>query len=652
MALCWLPASGRADPAVPRFEPMPCAFEVPAGAEPKIECGQLVVREDRARPDGRQLRLSVTILRAKREHPEPDPVVYLSGGPGGSEAHSVTRWLDHPLRSHRDLILLNPRGTRHSEPLCPELYREVMHIMARDLAPQADIAQHRAAARDCLDSLRQRGVDPTQYRSAVLVADLDDLRQSLGYERFNLLGMSYGTRLALTALRDAPQSIRSVILASPIGPEMDFYRDLPQSFAAGLDQLTQDCAATPSCGQAVPDLKTELLTLLDELDQQPLVVPVEASEYFPEGRFVLNRQDALMLAGELLSSEALRAILPAFVRALRQRETDFLPALLRILAHGGADLDLGMYYAVQCQEEFPFSAARTGGAPEDPLSLPNIGVIGAIGAVCDDWSLRPPEPRENLPVVSSLPALLLVGERDSRAPPAYGRALTEHLSQATLIEIPGAGHDTLEDPCVGELIASFLQAPTEQPAIACLDQRQAQPPIGAVHVKGGPLRLLGAMRAGEPWHLLWPAVALLVLAVVLVGWPVGWLVRRVRRRKVRATVAPNENRSLGQRGRALARGAAWSVALLSWLFCVGLAAAVVQLFATDRAAVILLGLSASAGALFLLPKALALVTAVGLGGGVLAWRLPEWSLGERLQTVVALLAAVALVVFLIANRLF
>ena len=40
------------------------------------------------------------------------------------------------------------------------------------------------------------------------------LRQALGYDQINLYGISYGTRLALTAERDAPRALRSVVIDS------------------------------------------------------------------------------------------------------------------------------------------------------------------------------------------------------------------------------------------------------------------------------------------------------------------------------------------------------------------------------------------------------------------------------------------------------
>jgi pimeloyl-ACP methyl ester carboxylesterase len=53
-----------------------------------------------------------------------------------------------------------------------------------------------------------QGIDFAFYNSTASAQDLDDLRRALGLEQWNLFRASYGTRLALTAMRDTPAGIR------------------------------------------------------------------------------------------------------------------------------------------------------------------------------------------------------------------------------------------------------------------------------------------------------------------------------------------------------------------------------------------------------------------------------------------------------------
>lgn len=155
IAICAFPSPSRGEPtSTPRFEATPCPADLDVD-DTSVDCGVLVVRENRRQTDGRLLRLAITILRAQETPAKTDPVVYLSGGPGSAEATMASTWVDHPLRRHRDIILMGQRGTGRSEPVCPELFRQVMGILARDL----DLATEREAH-------RQAGVCARQKRGA------------------------------------------------------------------------------------------------------------------------------------------------------------------------------------------------------------------------------------------------------------------------------------------------------------------------------------------------------------------------------------------------------------------------------------------------------------------------------------------------------
>ena len=66
----------------PRFETTPCPKLPEAKELARASCGYLVVPEDRSRPHGRTIRLMVAKYPARSVEKQPDPVVYLAGGPG------------------------------------------------------------------------------------------------------------------------------------------------------------------------------------------------------------------------------------------------------------------------------------------------------------------------------------------------------------------------------------------------------------------------------------------------------------------------------------------------------------------------------------------------------------------------------------------
>src|SRR5690606_3248660 len=136
-------------------------------------------------------------------------------------------------RNH-DVVLVDQRGTGGSNLLqCPDILKEMT-----DGATTGDEAATRTAMRDaaarCRDALSEHA-DLRFYTTTDAVRDLDAVRQALGVERINLLGISYGTRVAQRYAGTYPQHTRSLVLDSPAPNELflgnDFARNLENALA-------------------------------------------------------------------------------------------------------------------------------------------------------------------------------------------------------------------------------------------------------------------------------------------------------------------------------------------------------------------------------------------------------------------------------------
>jgi pimeloyl-ACP methyl ester carboxylesterase len=197
---------------LPRFERAVCPVDVAPGE--RIDCGVLTVAENRRKADSRAIRLPVMIFRSRAAAPAEDPVLFVPGGPGGSGVAGRKSGRGNILLDDRDFIVLEPRGARHAQPEleCPatsELKGEIAAGRLRSAAARAELAK---AAKACRELLTRSGVDLDGYTTEALADDIEDLRKALGYEKWNLLGVSYGTRVVLTVLRRHPSGIRSVVL--------------------------------------------------------------------------------------------------------------------------------------------------------------------------------------------------------------------------------------------------------------------------------------------------------------------------------------------------------------------------------------------------------------------------------------------------------
>src|SRR5690606_10250763 len=138
-----------------------------------------------------------------------DPVFYLAGGPGQSAVDTYPG-LDpvfREVRKRRDVILVDQRGTGKSNLLSCEAIADDGDEGVGDDAPQ----KMRQQAERCAQALSKKA-DLRFYTTTDAVADLDAVRQAIGAAQINLVGVSYGTRVAQQYAMRHPQATRSIVL--------------------------------------------------------------------------------------------------------------------------------------------------------------------------------------------------------------------------------------------------------------------------------------------------------------------------------------------------------------------------------------------------------------------------------------------------------
>jgi pimeloyl-ACP methyl ester carboxylesterase len=94
--------------------PHPC--EVRGVAGPAL-CATLPVWENREAKTGRRIELNIVILPALNKSRAADPLFLLHGGPGGAATALAHLYAQHPVREHRDIVMIDQRGTGGSHPL-------------------------------------------------------------------------------------------------------------------------------------------------------------------------------------------------------------------------------------------------------------------------------------------------------------------------------------------------------------------------------------------------------------------------------------------------------------------------------------------------------------------------------------------------------
>jgi pimeloyl-ACP methyl ester carboxylesterase len=312
------------------------------------------------------------------------------------------------------------------------------------------------------------GIDLSAYNSAASASDLNDLRLSLGYEKLNLYAVSYGTRLALTLMRDYPDSVRSAVLDSAYPLQVNLYTALAPNADRAFNVFFNRCAADPGCNAGYPDLRNVFYGLVDQLNTQPVWVSL-----FADG----GEQSVLLDGGLLIDvlfvglyNPAVTASMPQMIYDARQGDYSILRD--RLALYFDASGALGMQMSVQCAEEIRFNTAgdayvaAQGIQPQVAAFYP--ASVEPLFAVCADWATTPLDPRENLPVTSNVPALILAGEYDPITPPDWGRMVDADLLNSYFHEFPGNGHwVTRSSPCAVQMSLTFWDNPAVDPGMIC-----------------------------------------------------------------------------------------------------------------------------------------------------------------------------------------
>ncbi|KQN25443.1 hypothetical protein ASE86_04175 [Sphingomonas sp. Leaf33] len=422
-----------------RFERSACAVAVVPGE--RIECGVLSVPENRRKARSRTIRLPVMIFRSTAAVPATDPIVYLPGGPGLSSIEGRTTGKGNPFLAERDHILLEGRGNRFANPSLP--CPEINALQAANATPAVQIA----AVTRCRSALIGSGIDLDGYTSAEAADDLDDLRRLLGIRQWNLIGFSYGTRLAQTVLQRHPEGIRSVVLDSVLPIDVNYDEMATSALRRAIDAMIDACAADPDCDGRYPGLRERLATLVADADRNGIRAP----DRILRGRDVVDAiATGLQRPGDI----------PSLPRIISEASEGRLTGLLPLTEQNPSNFNWGLRLSIWCSEEVPFEApVRVAMQVSPTLGLGGVDGRAATPEMCAAWRVSSAGSTANDPVRGDVPVLILAGEFDPVTPPAWGRRLLTTLPNARFVQFPGQSHGAMFNRCGGQMTLAFLHDP-------------------------------------------------------------------------------------------------------------------------------------------------------------------------------------------------
>jgi pimeloyl-ACP methyl ester carboxylesterase len=452
LAACCAPALPAATPVSAPLPLTECRLQHPDHLQSiEARCGTLTVPENRGEPKGRRINLQVAVVAALDRRAAADPLFILAGGPGQAATafYATVAPVFQRVQRERDIVLVDQRGTGDSNALnCP--------FPDDDEAVELSPAQLRAHATACLASLQ---ADPRFYTTSVAVQDLDAVRAALGYERINLYGVSYGTRVAQHYLRRFPDHTRALILDGVVPPDAVLAVDGSINAQRTLELIFARCRADAACHDAFADPKIQFDTLRSRLTTTPTRVSLPDPDTGVVEPIEL-RLTHLQIATRLLSYAPERAALLPLILDQAVTHSNYVPLAAQaiIMSKRYADvIAYGMHNSVVCTEDVPFiEPARVDRAALTRSYLGTAQLDGLV-EVCREWPRGVLDADFRSELKSDRPVLLLSGSADPVTPPIYAERAAYGLPNSKQVVLEGRGHGQLATGCIPRLMARFLE---------------------------------------------------------------------------------------------------------------------------------------------------------------------------------------------------
>lgn len=431
----------------------PCSLVSPfATSSIEAQCATLRVAENPAAPNGRRIALNIAWLPATSEgNAAPDPVMFLAGGPGqaATEAWPMVDPAFAAVRKHRHVLLVDQRGTGKSHPLVCRDKAGGSNVLEReDLSVEGAVA----FARDCAARL---DADPRFYTTTDAVRDLDSVRAALQVDALNLVGVSYGTRVAQRYAATHPTRVRTMVLDSVVPNTLVLGTEHARNLDVALGQLFARCKDSATCSKRFgTDIDAQLRALMAKLKATPVEVEFADPMTGETKRETATSDTVAGLTRMFAYGPQAAALLPMVLSEAQAGRYGPLMALSGMVGTQTSESIMhGMQLSVICAEDADLFVVD----PKDTDTVLGTGLSDVFLAQCKAWPTGTRPKDFHTPLNSKVPTLLMSGEFDPVTPARYGDAVARTLPNARHLVLRGQGHGVAGVGCMPKLLAKFME---------------------------------------------------------------------------------------------------------------------------------------------------------------------------------------------------
>ncbi|MFF5783456.1 alpha/beta hydrolase [Streptomyces sp. NPDC012693] len=435
-----------------------------------FQCATLRAPLDYAKPDGPQVKLAVSRVRATGPGKRLGSLLVNPGGPGGSAVGYLQAYAGvgypAPVRARYDMVAVDPRGVARSEPV------ECLTGPQMDAYTQVDQTPDDRAETDALSAAFEKFAAGCEKRSGSILPhvstvetarDMDILRAVLGDAKLTYVGASYGTFLGATYAELFPGRVGRLVLdgaMDPSLPAIDLNRDQTAGFETAFRAFAADCVRTPDCPLgtgSVDEAGEALRKFFRDVDAKP--VPTGQSRPLGESLATTGVIAAMYdeAAWPQLREALTRAMggegsgLLALADSYYEREADGTYANLMFANAAVNCLDLPPAY------QGPADVEKA--VPSFEKASPVFGKGLAWAALnCTSWPTPATGKPHRITAEGAAPILVVGTTRDPATPYKWARSLAGQLSSGTLLTYEGDGHTAYGrgSDCIDTAINTYL----------------------------------------------------------------------------------------------------------------------------------------------------------------------------------------------------
>jgi pimeloyl-ACP methyl ester carboxylesterase len=360
------------------------------------------------------------------------------------------------MREFGDVIAYDQRGTGLSNAI-PKCKTNYYTPLDEPLVRETEIALMRKAADECTVFWGDKGIDISGYNTVQNALDLDDLRRGLGVNKIDIWGISYGSHLALAAVKAMPEHIGRLVLAAIEG--LDATVKYPARTGAYFKRLQAAIDANPETAATYPDLVAQMNRVHAQVEKAPLHITIKNKDG-NEVTMAVGKVELQFVTSFFIADPARAAQLPSIYAMAEAGNVDLVAPLIYQFLRAEPITLTGMAEAMDImsgisseRRELVKEQAKTSPLG-DLLNFPMPHLVGALGLNDLGEGFRSP-------VKTDVPALFLTGTLDGRTYPEGAREAISGFTNGTQVMVTNGGHNVfMQDPKISEIILSYMRGQT------------------------------------------------------------------------------------------------------------------------------------------------------------------------------------------------